>query len=54
MIDVIVIGAGPAGVVAPRRAAELGARTLTTRDELAAWRPMTDQFQYGSWPMLPR
>jgi pyruvate/2-oxoglutarate dehydrogenase complex dihydrolipoamide dehydrogenase (E3) component len=35
MIDVIVIGAGPAGVVAPRRAAELGGRTLITRDELA-------------------
>jgi len=35
MIDVIVIGAGPAGVVAARRAAELGARTaLITRDEL--------------------
>lgn len=33
MIDVIVIGAGPAGVLAARRAADLGARTaLITRD----------------------
>jgi pyruvate/2-oxoglutarate dehydrogenase complex dihydrolipoamide dehydrogenase (E3) component len=32
--EVIVIGAGPAGVVAARRAADLGARTtLITRDE---------------------
>src|SRR5882724_11063476 len=32
--DIIVIGAGPAGVVAARRAAELGATTtLITRDE---------------------
>src|SRR5918993_670582 len=34
MIDVLVIGAGPAGVVAALRAADLGARTtLVTRDE---------------------
>src|SRR5258705_11346737 len=34
MLDVIVIGAGPAGVVAALRAADLGANTaLVTRDE---------------------
>ena len=34
MPDVIVIGAGPAGVIAASRAAELGANTvLVTRDE---------------------
>ena len=34
-MDVIVVGAGPAGVVAARRAADLGAKTtLVTRDEL--------------------
>jgi dihydrolipoamide dehydrogenase len=34
MIDILVIGAGPAGVVAALRAADLGARTvLVTRDE---------------------
>ncbi|HKQ93337.1 MAG TPA: FAD-dependent oxidoreductase [Blastocatellia bacterium] len=34
MLDVIVISAGPAGVLAALRAADLGARmTLITRDE---------------------
>ena len=34
-MEVIVIGAGPAGVIAARRAADLGAKTtLVTRDEL--------------------
>ena len=34
VIDIIVIGAGPAGVVAALRAADLGARTaLVARDE---------------------
>src|SRR4051812_49730410 len=34
MIDVLVIGGGPAGVVAALRAADLGAKTvLVTRDE---------------------
>src|SRR6266436_719784 len=34
MVDVIVIGAGPAGVVAALRAADLGAQTvLVTRDQ---------------------
>ena len=34
MIDVLVIGGGPAGVVAALRAADAGAKTtLVTRDE---------------------
>ena len=35
VMEVIVIGGGPAGVIAARRAADLGAKTtLVTRDEL--------------------
>src|SRR5882762_11802265 len=34
MIDVVIVGAGPAGMVAALRAADLGANTaLVTRDE---------------------
>jgi pyruvate/2-oxoglutarate dehydrogenase complex dihydrolipoamide dehydrogenase (E3) component len=53
-MDVIIIGAGPAGVFAARRAAELGATTtLITRDEFGGMGPPTDQFRCGLWPMLP-
>ena len=54
MLDVIVIGAGPAGVLAALRAADLGAapRSLPATS-LAAWRPMTDRFRCGRWPMRP-
>jgi pyruvate/2-oxoglutarate dehydrogenase complex dihydrolipoamide dehydrogenase (E3) component len=45
-MDVIIIGSGPAGVFAARRAADLGAKTtLITRDEfggMAAWRSRKD------------
>jgi pyruvate/2-oxoglutarate dehydrogenase complex dihydrolipoamide dehydrogenase (E3) component len=46
MTDIVVIGAGPAGVLAALRFAELGARTaLVTRAEiLEACPPMTGQF----------
>jgi pyruvate/2-oxoglutarate dehydrogenase complex dihydrolipoamide dehydrogenase (E3) component len=54
MSDVIVIGAGPAGVVAALRAADLGAETaLITRDEFGGMGPMTGQFQCAHWPMPP-
>jgi pyruvate/2-oxoglutarate dehydrogenase complex dihydrolipoamide dehydrogenase (E3) component len=45
-MDVIIIGAGPAGVFAARRAADLGAKTtLITRNEfggMGAWRSRKD------------
>ena len=53
MLDVVVIGAGPAGVLAALRAADLGARTaLVTRDEFGGMAAITDRFQCGHWPML--
>ena len=54
-MDVIVIGAGPAGVFAARRAADLGAKT-TLDHPRRVWRhggQLTDRFRCGHWPMLP-
>ena len=54
LMDVEVIGAGLAGLSAALRAVELGARTvLVTRDQFGVWRPMTDPFPCGHWPMRP-
>ena len=49
-LDVVVLGAGPAGALAAARAVELGARTaLVTRNELAVWPLMMGQFPYEHW-----
>ena len=54
MIDVLVIGAGPAGVLAALRAADLGARTaLLTHTEFGGMAATTDQFRCGPWPTQP-
>ena len=45
-MDVVIVGAGPAGVFAARRAAELGAKTtLITRGEFGGMGQPTDQFR---------
>ena len=53
MTNVLVVGAGPAGVAAALRAADLGARTaLVAGAESAAWPPTTAPYPSVPWPML--
>ena len=53
MEDVVVIGAGPAGVVAALRAADLGAKTsLIARDEFGAMAANDGPFPSARWHML--
>jgi pyruvate/2-oxoglutarate dehydrogenase complex dihydrolipoamide dehydrogenase (E3) component len=48
MMDIIVIGAGPAGVLAALRAADMGARiTLVTRAEFGGMAANDGPFQCG-------
>ena len=54
MIDVLIIGAGPAGVLAALRAADLGARTeLVTRTEFGGMAANDGPVPVGPWPTQP-
>jgi len=55
MTDVIVIGGGPAGMLAALSAADLGARTvLATRGAFGAWLPTTAQFRWRALSQAAR